>query len=70
MTVDELKKYFEMADDLRESGRDLLRLARAESGKHLAMEICGMKMLTAGNEFEKLLRRVADEIEQMTDDGR
>lgn len=69
MSVDELRKYFEMADDLRNSGRDLLRLAKG-SDKHFVMEVCGMKMLTAGNEFEQLLRRVADEIEQMTDDGR
>ena len=68
MTADELKKYIEMADDLRESGRDLLRLAKAESGKHLAMEVCGMKMLTAGNEFEKFLNGVADAIERMEDD--
>lgn len=69
MSVDELRKYFEMADDLRNSGRDLLRLAKG-SDKHFVIEVCGSKMLTAGNEFEKLLRRVADEIEQMTDDGR
>lgn len=69
MSTEELKKYFAMADDLRESGRDLLRLAKG-SEKHFVMEVCGMKMLTAGNEFEKLLRSVADSIERMTDDGR
>jgi len=70
MRTDELKKYFEMADDLRESGRELLRLAKGEPDKHFALEVCGMKMLTAGNEFEKLLRRVGDAIDRMTDDGR
>lgn len=69
MSVDELRKYFEMADDLRNSGRDLLRLAKG-SEKHFVMEVCGMKMLTAGNEFEKLLRCVGDAIYRMTDDGR
>ena len=65
----DLRKYFEMADDLRESGRDLLRLAKG-SDKHFVMEICGMKMLTAGNEFEKFLNCVADAIERMEDDGK
>jgi len=69
MNNDELRNYFEMADDLREAGRDLLRLAKG-SEKHFVMEVCGMKMLTAGNEFEKLLRCVGDAIDRMTDDGR
>ena len=59
-----------MADELRESGRDLLDTAKKRQEDRYLLTLCGARMLTAGNEFERLLRHVAEYLTRMEDDGK
>lgn len=62
------KKCREIVNDLRDTGHEIVRVVREkpEGNTLLALEICGMKMLTAANWFERLLGEFSD----MEDDGK
>lgn len=51
------KKYYKLITDMREAAR--LALHTAED-RALVCELCGLKLTQCANEFEKLLRKLAD----------
>lgn len=57
------KKYYKLITDMREAAR--LALYTAED-RTLVCELCGLKLTQCANEFEKLLRKLADQ----EDDGK
>lgn len=53
----ETKKYYRLITDMREAAR--LALHTGED-RALVCELCGLKLTQCANEFEKLLRKLAD----------
>lgn len=53
----ETKKYYRLITDMREAAR--LALHTGED-RALVCELCGLKLMQCANEFEKLLRKLAD----------
>jgi len=57
------KKYYQLITDMREAARLALH---TEEDRALVAELCGLKLMQCANEFEKLLRKLAD----LEDDGK
>ena len=57
------KKYYRLITDMREAARLALH---TEEDRTLVCELCGLKLMQCANEFEKLLRELADQ----EDDGK
>ena len=51
------KKYYRLITDMREAARLAIH---TNEDRALVCELCGLKMMEAANEFEKLLRQLAD----------
>lgn len=58
----ETKKYYRLITDMREAAL----LAYTAEDRALVCELCGLKLTQCANEFEKLLRKLADQ----EDDGK
>lgn len=52
-----MKKYWRLITDMREAARLALF---TKSDRALVAELCGLKLVQAANEFERLLRDLAD----------
>lgn len=51
------KKYYRLITDMREAARLAIH---TDEDRKLVAELCGLKLMQAANEFEKLLRQLAD----------
>lgn len=52
-----MKKYWRLITDMREAARLALF---TEEDRALIAELCGLKLMQAANEFERLLRDIVD----------
>lgn len=58
------EKYYRLITDMREAARLAIH---TDEDRALVAELCGLKLMQAANEFERLLRQILD---QMEDDGK
>lgn len=52
-----MKKYYRLITDMREAARLAIH---TDEDRELVAELCGLKLMQAANEFERLLRELAD----------
>ena len=52
-----MQKYYRLITDMREAARLALH---TEEDRALVCELCGLKLMQCANEFERLLRLLAD----------
>ena len=55
-----MRKYWRLVTEMREAARLALH---TEEDRALVAELCGLKLVQAANEFEKLLRKLAEQEE-------